>query len=82
MRRPSTPSMRRARSFRARRAWAISPLEGRFPRATVDELRRRGHDVELRDDWSLGRVSAAAKDGPLLKAAANPRHMQGYAIGR
>jgi hypothetical protein len=27
-------------------------------------------------------VSAAAKGGPLLKAAANPRHMQGYAIGR
>ena len=38
--------------------------------------------VELRDGWSLGRVSAAAKDGPILKAAANPRHMQGYAIGR
>jgi gamma-glutamyltranspeptidase / glutathione hydrolase len=57
-------------------------LEDRFPRATVDELRRRGHQVELRDGWSLGRVSAAAKDGPILKAAANPRHMQGYAIGR
>jgi gamma-glutamyltranspeptidase/glutathione hydrolase len=57
-------------------------LEGRFPRATIDELRRRGHDVELRDYWSLGRVTAAAKDGPILKAAANPRHMQGYAIGR
>jgi gamma-glutamyltranspeptidase/glutathione hydrolase len=57
-------------------------LEGRFPAATVAELRRRGHEVELRDDWSLGRVSAAAKDGPILKAAANPRYMQGYAIGR
>ena len=57
-------------------------LEGRFPKGTVDELSRRGHEVELRDGWSLGRVSAAAKDGPLLKAAANPRHMQGYAIGR
>jgi gamma-glutamyltranspeptidase/glutathione hydrolase len=57
-------------------------LEDRFPKATVAELSRRGHEVELRDAWSLGRVSAAAKDGPLLKAAANPRHMQGYAIGR
>jgi gamma-glutamyltranspeptidase/glutathione hydrolase len=57
-------------------------LEGRFPGATVAELRRRGHEVELRDDWSLGRVSAAAKDGPIRKAAANPRYMQGYAIGR
>ena len=48
-------------------------LEGRFPRATIEELRRRGHEVELCGDWSLGRVSAAAKDGALLKAAANPR---------
>ena len=57
-------------------------LEERFPKSTVDELARRGHEVELRDGWSLGRVSAAAKEGPILKAAANPRHMQGYAIGR
>ena len=28
------------------------------------------------------RLTAAAKDGKMLKAAANPRHMQGYAIGR
>ena len=57
-------------------------VETRFPKAVVDELARRGHDLEHRDGWSLGRVSAAAKGGPLLKAAANPRHMQGYAIGR
>jgi gamma-glutamyltranspeptidase / glutathione hydrolase len=57
-------------------------LEGRFPPATIEDLRRRGHAVELRDDWSLGRVSACARDGRLLKAAANPRFMQGYAIGR
>ena len=57
-------------------------MEGRFPEATVDELRRRGHDVELEDDWSVGRVTAAARDGDLLKAAANPRFMQGYAVGR
>jgi gamma-glutamyltranspeptidase/glutathione hydrolase len=57
-------------------------LEGRFPRATLEELRRRGHELELCDDWSLGRVCAAARDGALLKAAANPRFMQNYAIGR
>jgi gamma-glutamyltranspeptidase/glutathione hydrolase len=57
-------------------------LEGRFSRTTIDELRRRGHEVEIREDWSLGRVTAAAKDGELLKAAANPRMMQNYAIGR
>jgi gamma-glutamyltranspeptidase/glutathione hydrolase len=57
-------------------------LEGRFPGATVEELRRRGHRVEVADDWSLGRVTAAARDGEVLKAAANPRLMQNYAIGR
>jgi gamma-glutamyltranspeptidase/glutathione hydrolase len=57
-------------------------LEGRFPSATIAALRRRGHDVEVDADWALGRVSAVAKDGPLLKAAANPRFMQGYAFGR
>jgi gamma-glutamyltranspeptidase/glutathione hydrolase len=57
-------------------------VEGRFPPATIAALRRRGHDVEVDADWSLGRVTAACKDGPLLKAAANPRFMQGYAAGR
>jgi gamma-glutamyltranspeptidase/glutathione hydrolase len=57
-------------------------LEGRFPQTTIEELCRRGHEVEIRDDWSLGRVTAAARDGELLKAAANPRLMQNYAIGR
>jgi gamma-glutamyltranspeptidase/glutathione hydrolase len=38
--------------------------------------------VEVVDDWSLGRVCAAARDGAVLKAAANPRFMQNYAIGR
>jgi gamma-glutamyltranspeptidase / glutathione hydrolase len=57
-------------------------VEGRFAPATLDDLRRRGHQVEVGEDWSLGRVCAAAKDGELLKAAANPRFMQNYAIGR
>jgi len=57
-------------------------LEGRFPEATVADLKSRGHRVTLAEDWSLGRLSAAVKDGDLLKAAANPRLMQGYAIGR
>ena len=57
-------------------------LEGRFPDATIAELRRRGHDVDVGDDWSEGRLTAAARDGRVLKAAANPRGMQGYAAGR
>ena len=58
------------------------PMEDRFPKATVDELKRRGHRVELTGDWSISRLSAATRDGEFLKAAANPRFMQGYAAGR
>ena len=74
--------MRRARSIRAQARPGHVALEGRFPQATLSELRRRGHDVEVVDGWSLGRVCAAARDGAVLKAAANPRFMQNYAIGR
>ena len=57
-------------------------VEGRFADAEIDELRARGHDVVVADDWSLGRVSAAGRENGVLKAAANPRGMQGYAVGR
>jgi gamma-glutamyltranspeptidase/glutathione hydrolase len=57
-------------------------VERRFDAETVDDLRARGHDVEVRGDWALGRVSAAGRQNGLLKAAANPRGMQGYAAGR
>lgn len=59
-------------------------IEGRFPRATLDELVRLGHGVQIADDWSLGRLSAVGADGDPapFKAAANPRGMQSYAAGR
>ncbi len=57
-------------------------VEGRFPETTVGDLRRRGHRVEVDVDWGIGRVTAAERDGDLLRAGANPRFMQGYAIGR
>jgi gamma-glutamyltranspeptidase/glutathione hydrolase len=57
-------------------------VENRVPKATRDELERRGHKVEVGPDWSEGRLTAASKDGKRRKAAANPRGMQGYAAGR
>ena len=57
-------------------------LEARFPHATVEELRARGHQVELDPDWSLSQVSAVRKDGPILRSGATPRLMQVYAVGR
>ncbi|NKB45178.1 MAG: gamma-glutamyltransferase family protein, partial [Alphaproteobacteria bacterium] len=56
--------------------------EGRFTAQTLDELSRRGHDIVVASDWSEGRLSACANDGDLMRAAANPRGMQGYAVGR
>jgi gamma-glutamyltranspeptidase/glutathione hydrolase len=57
-------------------------VEGRMPKSTIEDLRRRGHEVEIGDDWSEGRLTAASRDGVRRKAAANPRGMQGYAAGR
>lgn len=58
-------------------------LESRFGSRTVADLERRGHDVTLWPAWSLGRVTAVAREqGGLLKAGANARGMQGYAVGR
>ena len=61
----------------------VVQIEERFGRETLAELERRGHLVEPQGPWSLGRVSAAGRDREgLLYAAANPRGMQGYAVGR
>lgn len=57
-------------------------VEGRMPERTVDDLRRRGHEVEIGPDWSEGRLCAAVRDGEMVKAAADPRSTQGYATGR
>jgi gamma-glutamyltranspeptidase/glutathione hydrolase len=57
-------------------------IEDRYGAATLAELGRRGHDVAAVGGWSLGRVSAVARDGDWLKAAANARGEQGYACGR
>ncbi|MDQ6648586.1 MAG: gamma-glutamyltransferase [Actinomycetota bacterium] len=57
-------------------------VEERLGSNVVDDLRRRGHQVEVAGPWSQGRLSAVARDGGWLKAAANPRGDQGYAVGR
>jgi len=57
-------------------------VEARAAGQVIAELRRRGHQVEVTPPWSLGRISAVARDQGFLYAGANPRGMQGYAVGR
>ncbi|GAC1537237.1 MAG: gamma-glutamyltransferase [Acidimicrobiales bacterium] len=59
-------------------------VESRLRPEVITELRRRGHDITTLGDWSLGRLSAVGVDPAtgFLRAAANPRGAQGYAVGR
>jgi gamma-glutamyltranspeptidase / glutathione hydrolase len=59
-------------------------VEDRLEPDVITGLRARGHDLDVVDGWSLGRLSAVSRntiDGS-LRGAANPRGMQGYAVGR
>ena len=62
-------------------------VESRLPEATIAALRQAGHDVVVGAAWSEGRITACSRERDasgrlLLRAAANPRGMQGYAVGR
>lgn len=58
-------------------------IEASYDAATIAALRARGHIVTVADPWTVGRLTAALRhaDGT-LQAAATPRLMQAYAIGR
>jgi gamma-glutamyltranspeptidase/glutathione hydrolase len=68
------------------RSWWPGELvvESRLGEAVMEELRQRGHLVVDAGPWSLGRISAVARDPRtgMLRAGANARDMQGYAVGR
>ncbi|MBB3444825.1 gamma-glutamyltransferase family protein [Rhizobium sp. BK379] len=58
-------------------------VEGNFSADVLENLRARGHALTVSDPWSIGRLTAARRDADgLLRAAATPRLMQAYAIGR
>jgi gamma-glutamyltranspeptidase/glutathione hydrolase len=66
-------------------------MEDRWPQAVRDDLAGRGHDVQTVGPWALGRLSVvtderrtvAGDDGPgWLRAGADARGSQGYAVGR
>ena len=57
-------------------------MEDQFLAPTIAELKRKGHDIDVVASWSLGRVCAVGRDAGSVIAAATPRSMQAYAIGR
>lgn len=62
-------------------------IEAQMPEATINLLKQAGHEVKVGAAWSEGRISACTRElGPngqlVLRAGANPRGMQGYAVGR
>ncbi|MFB7275309.1 gamma-glutamyltransferase family protein [Streptomyces sp. NPDC056244] len=68
---------------RGMRPGSVTVEAGTAPEV-VKGLRQRGHEVTVGEPWSEGRLCAVARDPEtgVLSAAANPRGMQGYAVGR
>ncbi len=58
-------------------------VEDAFPHATLAELDRRGHLLEIDEPWGhYNSVTMATRVGRTLRAAASPRREQSAAIGR
>lgn len=58
-------------------------IESSFPEATINELRARGHDLEVVPPHNLGRITAAMREpSGMIRAAATPASCQAYALIR
>ncbi|HWA44041.1 MAG TPA: gamma-glutamyltransferase family protein [Hypericibacter adhaerens] len=58
-------------------------VESEFPKATLAELDRRGHRLQIYPRWGhYNSMTMATRADGMLRAAASPRRMQCYAIGR
>ena len=58
-------------------------VEPALGEGVIADLRSLGHDVTVAEPWTVGRLTAARRkaDG-MMSAAATPRMMQAYAVGR
>ncbi|MDC9834595.1 gamma-glutamyltransferase family protein [Rhizobium binxianense] len=58
-------------------------VEANFGAHVLAALARRGHKLTVAEEWTIGRLTAARRDADgLMRAAATPRLMQAYAVGR
>jgi gamma-glutamyltranspeptidase / glutathione hydrolase len=58
-------------------------IENRVPANVIEELRQRGHDVDVIDGWQNGKCMGIVLDGArgVIHGGASPRHQIGYALG-
>jgi gamma-glutamyltranspeptidase/glutathione hydrolase len=82
--RPLFHSVHFPSSFYPREAMPnVAVVEENYGAAMIEGLKRRGHDVRVAPPWSAGRLTVAERDADgLMHAAATPRLMQAYAVGR
>ena len=59
-----------------------STIEERFGDDVARDLAARGHDVVVGPPGRKGGSAVTREPDGLLQAGANPRGMQGYAVGR
>ena len=58
-------------------------IENRFSDKVINELKRRGHEIILDDDWSHGKVMGIRYDTEqnVILGGVSPRGVIGYGIG-
>jgi gamma-glutamyltranspeptidase/glutathione hydrolase len=58
-------------------------VEGRLAREAIQELTRRGHEVNVIGEWANGKVMGIRYDRErgVLMGAVSPRRTIGYALG-
>ncbi|MEQ6203416.1 gamma-glutamyltransferase family protein [Sulfitobacter sp. HNIBRBA2951] len=58
-------------------------IEPNVGEEVIADLRARGHVVTVAEPWTVGRLTAALREPEgMMRAAATPRLMQAYAVGR
>jgi gamma-glutamyltranspeptidase/glutathione hydrolase len=58
-------------------------VESRIPQAVIDELRNRGHKIQMTGEWSNGKVMAIRFDQErgVIQGGVSAKGNIGYAIG-
>jgi len=81
---PTVHSVHFPSSFYPREAYpGRVVVEGRIPRQVVAELKRRGHEVVVTDDWVNGKVMSIRYDQThgVIQGGVSPKGNIGYALG-